>query len=196
MSTLIIGTRYEDGIVLAADRRELRGYEPTKQCKIRRVKVGDTAAGGSILLAGAGAAAFWDEVAWSLAQSTKSEAESSIRTLLDAVDRVSTLSINMSARYRRDGLDEPLGCVLAGLDSLTTGRAELYYFAGAGFSKTEFMCLGSGGSYALPMADLLLHRQLLAAQAARIVPALFLLVERVNLSVGGGPDVFVLRDGG
>lgn len=102
----------------------------------------------------------------------------------------------MSARYQRDGLDERLGCVLAGLDNLTTGKAELYYFAGAGFSKTEFICLGSGGAYALPMADLLLHQQPLTTyQATQIIPFVFLLVERVNLSVGGEPDIFVINDG-
>ena len=32
--TLIIGKRCQDGVILAADRRELRGLEPNEQCKI------------------------------------------------------------------------------------------------------------------------------------------------------------------
>ncbi len=199
MSTLIIGTRCKDGVVLAADRRELRGYEPTKQSKIRRVELEVGGTKVSVLLAGAGVAAFWDEVAWSLSHSTKAGLEPEVNTLLDVVDRVSSLSINMAARYQRGSLDEPLGCVMAGLDRLTTGEAELYCFAGAGFSKTDFICLGSGETYALPVADLLLHQPALstnqATQATQIFPFLFLLVERVNLSVGEGLDIFIVRDG-
>lgn len=196
MSTLIIGARCSDGVVLAADRRELRGYEPSERCKIRRIEVEGKPAKSAILLAGAGVAAFWDEVAWSVEQNVKTGSESNIDTLLDAVDRISALSINMSARYQRDGLDERLGCVVGGLEHITTGKAGLYYFAGAGFSKAEFICLGSGGSYALPMADLLLHQKnFTTCQAMQVIPFLFLLVERVNVSVGQGPDIFILKDG-
>ena len=38
MSTLIVGTRCTDSVVLAADRRELRGYEPAEQCKVRKIE--------------------------------------------------------------------------------------------------------------------------------------------------------------
>lgn len=196
MSTLIIAIRCKDGIVLAADRRELRGYEPRELCKIRRIELEIGGQKATVLLAGAGVAAFWDEVAWSLSHNTEVGGGPEVRTLLDVVNTVSNLSINMSARYQRDGLDERLGCVVAGLNGLTTGMAESYYFAGAGFSKTEFICLGSGETYALPMADLLLRHPVLSTkQATQILPFLFLLVERVNLSVGGGPDIFVLSDG-
>ncbi len=195
MGTLIIGRRCSDGVVLAADRRELRGYEPTEQSKIRQLEVKVNEANAAVLVAGAGVAAFWDEVTWSLSQNMKSGAEPEPKTLLDVVDRISSISISLSGRYQRGSLDERLGCVMVGLEGLISGKAELYYFAGAGFSKTEFICLGSGETYALPMADLLLHQRILTTNKARqILPFLFVLVERVNISVGEGPDVFVLRD--
>jgi len=144
MSTLIIGTRCDDRVVLAADRRELRGYEPMEQPKIRQIEIEVDEVKASVLLAGAGVAAFWDKVAWSLSHSITAGVEPQVKTLLDVVDRISSLSINMSARYQRSSLDERLGCVVAGLDRLTADTAELYYFAGAGFSKTGFVCLASG----------------------------------------------------
>jgi len=269
--TLIIGTRCTDGVVLAADRRELRGFEPAQRCKIRSIEVHghpnarpsflienantitlkqlavrlgiadkelrqflrdffprspeqkrtryeeftkerakeiedrykdhtgqrrhvELKAGSpaSILLAGAGVAAFWDEVAWS---NTKNSFDPEITTLLQLIDRISFTSIHLSARYQKGSLDEPLGCVVAGLDDLTGGAASLWYFAGAGFSKTDFICLGSGDAYALPLAYLLLRNQpLTIEQAINIMPLIFLLVERVNISVAGGPDIFIVED--
>jgi 20S proteasome alpha/beta subunit len=194
MSTLIIGASCSNGLVLAADRRELRGFEPSERSKINKIGIHVGRRKGAVLLAGAGIAAFWDEVAWSLPRLISGEGEPNSMSLLDVVDRISSLSINLSARYQRDGLDERLGCVVAGLDDIVSGKPELYYFAGAGFSKTDFICLGSGDRYALPMADILLHqKELTIEQAVQAMPFLFLLVERVNLSVGEGPDIFVLR---
>jgi len=270
--TLIIGTRCTDGVVLAADRRELRGFESSQRCKIRSIEVRghpnampsyitdkadtvtlkqladrlgiankelrqflrdffprpsgqkgtryekftqerakeiegrykdhteqkrhvDLEAGSpaSILLAGAGIAAFWDEVVWSNARKSF---DPEITMLLHLIDRISFTSIQLSARYQKGSLDEPLGCVVAGLDDLTGGAASLWYFAGAGFSKTDFICLGSGDAYALPLADLLLRNQpLTIEQAINIMPLIFMLVERVNVSVAGGPDIFIVKDG-
>jgi 20S proteasome alpha/beta subunit len=195
MSTLIIGTSCSDGVVLAADRRELRGYEPSERAKIRQIKVEVRGRKASVLLAGAGIAAFWDEVAWSLPRLIEGEGGSSPVSLPDVVERIGSLSIDLSARYQREGLNEPLGCVVAGLEELSSGEAQMYYFAGAGFSKTDFICLGSGDKYALPTADVLLHgRALKVEEAVQAMPFLFFLVERVNVSVGGGPDVFALTD--
>ena len=222
--TLIIGTRCTDGIILAADRRELRGYEPAERCKVRKIEYDvllpkdesskgfgpralhcrDKYAKVSVLLAGAGVAAFWDEVAWGVSpnyfygtcKTTESVHDVKIRTLSDIIDMISLTSINLSGRYQRGSLDEPLGCVVAGLDQLNTGKASLWYFAGAGFSKADFICLGSGDANALPMADLLLRgRGLTTEQAVHIMPLIFMLVERVNISVAGGPDVFIVKDG-
>ncbi|MFA4836194.1 MAG: hypothetical protein WC749_09025 [Dehalococcoidia bacterium] len=224
MSTLIIGTRCTDGVVLAADRRELRGFEPAERCKVRKIEYDillpkdesskgydpralhcrDKYAKVSVLLAGAGVAAFWDEVAWGVSpnyfygtcKTTDSVHDNKIRTLSDIIDMISLTSINLSGRYQSGSLDERLGCVVAGLSELTTGAAELWYFAGSGFSKTDFICLGSGDANALPMADLLLRGQgLTTEQTINIMPLIFMLVERVNISVAGGPDIFIVKDG-
>ena len=193
MSTLIIGASCSDGVVLAADRRELRGFEPSERAKINRIGIHVGRRKAAVLLAGAGIAAFWDEVTWSLIRLIEGEDGVKIKSLLDVIDRISYLSIYLSARYQRDGLDERLGCVVAGLEGITSGKPELYHFSGAGFSRADFVCLGSGDRYALPMADVLLHqRPLTTAEAVELMPFLFVTVERVNLSVGEGPDVFVL----
>ena len=93
-------------------------------------------------------------------------------------------------------MDEKLGCVLVALDKLNSGKAKLYYFAGAGFSETQFICLGSGDTYALPLADVLLNtNDITTEKVAQLLPLIFLLVEKVTVSVAGGPDIFIIKDG-
>lgn len=195
MSTLIIGRRCQDGVILAADRRELRGLEPNEQTKIRQINFEASSAKSVALLAGAGVTAFWDEVAWSSEQCLSAEVEPKAKTFLDIVSVISLLATNLSARYQRGGMDEKLGCVLAGSDNLNSGKAKLYYFAGAGFSETQFICLGSGDAYALPLADVLLkNSDITVEMALKFLPFIFLLVERVTVSVAGGPDIFIIKD--
>jgi hypothetical protein len=92
-------------------------------------------------------------------------------------------------------MDERLGCVVTGLNNLNSGKAKLYYFAGAGFSETQFICLGSGDAYALPLADVLLNtKDITTNDAVQFLPLIFLMVERVNVSVAGGPDIFIVKD--
>jgi 20S proteasome alpha/beta subunit len=193
--TLIIGKRCLNGVILAADRRELRGLEPKEQCKINYINFEANSAKASALLAGAGVAAFWDEVAWSMEQYLITEADQKSKTFLDIVSGISSGATNLSTRYQRGGMDERLGCVVAGLNNLNSGKAKLYYFAGAGFSETQFICLGSGDAYALPLADVLLNtKDITTDEAIAFLPLIFLMVERVNVSVAGGPDIFIVKD--
>jgi hypothetical protein len=88
-------------------------------------------------------------------------------------------------------MDEKLGCVLVGLDNLNSGKAKMYYFAGAGFTETQFICLGSGDAYALPLADASINaRNITLEKAATLLPLIFLLVERVTVSVARWPGYF------
>lgn len=193
--TLIIGKRCQDGVILAADRRELRGLEPNEQCKINQINFEANSAKVSALLAGAGVAAFWDEVAWTMEQYLNTEADQKSKTFLEIVSGISSVATNLSTRYQRGGMDERLSCVVTGLNNLNSVKAKLYYFAGAGFSETQFICLGSGDAYALPLADVLLNtKDITTNEAAQFLPLIFLMVERVNVSVAGGPDIFIVKD--
>jgi hypothetical protein len=80
--TLIVGKHCSNGVVLAADRRELRGMEPNEIGKIRRIKLKMANMETSVLLAGAGVGAFWDETAWSLEQLLKTETDLKANTFL------------------------------------------------------------------------------------------------------------------
>ena len=93
--TLIIGKRCQDGVILAADRRELRGFEPNEQSKIRQIHFEVNPAKALVLLAGAGVAAFWDEVSWSSEQYLNTETEPKVKTFLDIV-----LALALSGRIR------------------------------------------------------------------------------------------------
>ena len=193
--TLIIGKRCCDGVILGADRRSLRGLEPNEQNKINQIRLEIDSVKSQILLAGAGVGAFWEEIAWSSEHYINGINEPKVKTFIDAVSGVSLLSTNLSVRYQHGGMDEQLGCVLAGLDMLNTGKAKLYYFAGVGFSETAFICLGSGSAYALSLAGVLLNAtDITTDEAMRFLPLIFLLVERVTVSVAGGPDIFIVKD--
>lgn len=68
--------------------------------------------------------------------------------------------------------------------------------AGAGYWDINiFLCVGTGEAYALPTAQLLFgDGSLSVTEVAKIVPYIFTLVSSVNMSVGGGCDVCIVKD--
>src|SRR5271157_3696680 len=100
MMTLIIGKKCRDGIILAADRRALRGLEPNEQNKIKQIPLEIDSGKSQILLAGAGVGAFWEEIAWASEQYINGVNEPKVKIFLDVVSGVSLLSTNLSVRYQ------------------------------------------------------------------------------------------------
>lgn len=193
--TLIIAKQCKDGVVLAADRRELRGLEPREGCKIREVTIYASPQNFTVLLAGAGVGSFWEEVARCTAYYPDTETLPTFRDFSCVVLGLNSTVMELSKMYS-EGLDDKLGCVVAGLEDISSGKVKIYSFCGAGFAETQFFCLGSGDKYALPMSDILLNKKdITTERAVQLMPLIFLLVERVHLGVAGGPDIFIWKDG-
>jgi 20S proteasome alpha/beta subunit len=186
--TLIVGARCRDGVILAADRRRLARYEKGPDTKkIFKLDCG-------VLLAGAGDDAVLNE-AQVFIQRKIEEVRSQSPKLFDVAEITAGIVNELVGLYR-DKVEESFGFVLAGLEDITDGTVKLYTIFGAGLSEVPFACIGSGSSYARPLVDLLLAGDGLNTQeAAKVMPALYTLVSRVQTSVGGGVDICIVKDG-
>jgi len=188
--TLIIGTLCRDGIVLSADRRRLARYEKGPETnKLFKLSCG-------VVLAGAGDDAVLNESRIFIEHRVEEMRSQSPDTKLFDIVEITISVVNELVGYYRDKVEEPFGYALAGLENITEGKAKLYTIFGAGFSEVPWVCLGSGSAYARPMVDLLLaDGKLKANDAAKVIPYLFSLVTNVHTTVGGGTDVYIVRDG-
>jgi len=187
--TLIIGARCTDGVVLAADRRRLSRYERGPETnKLFKLSCG-------VALAGAGDDAVLNEARLFIDRRIRDfQSESAAITLHDVVEITASV-VNELVGYYKEGVEEPFGYVLAGLGSLNSGNAELYTVFGAGFSDVPWACLGSGSSYARPLIELLLaDGSLSTEETTRVIAPLFTLVSNVQMTVGGGTDICVVKD--
>jgi 20S proteasome alpha/beta subunit len=176
--TLIIGARCTDGVVLAADRRRLSRYERGPETnKLFKLSCG-------VALAGAGDDAVLNEARLFIDRRIRDfQSESAAITLYDVVEITASV-VNELVGYYKERVEEPFGYVLAGLDGLNSGDAELYTVFGAGFSDVPWACLGSGSSYARPLIELLLaDGSLSTEEATRVIAPLFTLVSNVQHTI-------------
>lgn len=188
--TLIIGARCQDGLIVAADRRRLARYEKGPDTtKLFSLSCG-------VALAGAGDDAVLNEARLLIDRRVKEITnESPVKTLFNVVE-VTAGIVNELVGYYRDKIEEPFGYALAGLENLNSGTAKLYTIFGAGLSDVPWVCIGSGGSYARPLVDLLLADGSLNTQdAVKVMPSLYTLVSAVQTTVGGGVDICIVKDG-
>ncbi len=189
--TLIIGARCRDGIMLAADRRRLARYEKGPETnKLFLLSCG-------VALAGAGDDGVLNEARIIIERKTKETAhQSAIVKLFDVVE-ITMSVVNELVGLYRDRVEEPFGFVLAGLEDIDSGSAKLYTVFGAGLSDVPWACIGSGSTYARPIVDLLLaDGNLRTEEAFKVMPVLFSLVSSVQITVGGGADMCIIKDGG
>ena len=187
--TLVIGTRCQDGIILAADRRRLARYEKGPDTsKLLKLDCG-------VLLAGAGDDAVLNEARVFIEHRIKGLKSESPQLLLFDIVKVTMSVVNELVNCYRDKVEESFGYVLAGLDNLSSGQGRIYTIYGAGFSDVPWACIGSGSSYARPLLDLLLaDGSLYVDDAAKVMPTIFTLVSNVQTTVGGGIDIGIIKD--
>ena len=187
--TLIVGTRCQDGIVLAADRRRLAKYEKGPETnKIFKLSCG-------VVLAGAGDDAVLNEAKIFIEHRVEEMKNQSPDMKLFDIVEITISVVNELVNYYRDKVEESFGYVLVGMEGITGGNAKLYTVFGAGFSQVPWVCLGSGSSYARPLVELLMAQgDLSTEEAVRIMPTIFTLVSNVQAAVGGGVDMCIIKD--
>jgi len=188
--TLIIGARCSDGIVLAADRRRLSRYEKGPETnKVFRLDC-------DVVLAGAGDDAVLNEARVLIDRRVKEvKSESPSIKLFDIVE-ITAGVVNELVSYYKDRVEEPFGYALSGLEDIDHGNAKLYTVFGAGLSEVPWVCHGAVSSYARPLLELLLAEgDLPVDEASKVMAPLFTLVSNVQTTVGGGVDMYVVKDG-
>ncbi|MBA7704037.1 hypothetical protein ES703_112835 [subsurface metagenome] len=187
--TLIISTRCQDGVIVAADRRRLARYEKGPET----LKLFKLACG--VVLAGAGDDAVLNEARIFIERRIEEFRSQSPNVKLFDIVEITCSVVNELVGYYRDKVEEPFGYVLAGLENISSGSARLYTIFGAGFSDVPWACLGSGSSYARPLVELLLaDGSLHADEAVKTMAPLFTLVSSVQTTVGGGVDICTIKD--
>jgi len=185
--TLIIGIRSRDGVVLGSDRKVLRGGEVEYSNKIFVVS--------NVALAVEGLTGIRDDFLYLL--NAELQRRRGVDTLYEMKVIAEDIIAELTERYRERVREEtPIGVLMAGREFLTSGRALLYYIHGVGYGEAvDFLCTGHGGPYTTSLAKFLLRKDLDAAEnAKRVAFIIYWVAEDVDVTVGGDPDVVIIRD--
>ena len=187
--TLIVGARCQDGIVLAADCRRVAKYERGPETtKLSRLACG-------VILAGAGDDAVLHEARIFIERRVEEAQSRSPEIRLFDIVEITASVVNELVNLYRDKVEEPFGFALAGLENVNGGKAKLYTIFGGGLLDVPWACLGSGSPYARPLVELLMADESIHLnEATRIMATIFTMVANVQITVGGGIDICLLRD--
>ena len=184
--TLIIGSRCKDGVILAADQKVIRGGEVDYQQKIFE--------SAGLLLAFEGLTGLVPDFL-TLLDGERYQA-GDFSSLYHAKVVMEDIVKGFSDRYaeRLEGA-VPFGVSTAGLRDIDDGPADLYYIHPGGYGEAvQFHCSGNGAPYAYSIATHLMSRDnscnVNAARAAFVISW----VASVDHTVGGTPQVAILRD--
>ncbi len=186
--TLIIGARCADGILLAADRKVIRGGESDYMDKVFGVE--------GAVLAFEGLTGIRDDFLLLL----RSEIDSRARRFTSLYEMklvVEDIVADLSGRYcERLGGEGTLGALLGGLTTISEGTAEIYYVHPQGYGESvRYRCSGHGADYAHSLAKFLLNqRDSVEDNAYRAAFVISWVSEDIDTFVGGVPQVAMIKD--
>lgn len=184
MSTLIVGAKCKNGVVIAADRRVMRGTEYSEEKKIYKF--------GKVVISFSGLTGLKDKFLGTVEQVLRS---ARALNLSEAIIGVEDTMAALSERYeKRLGEGVRTTALLAGLENLYSGEAKLYHVLGNGYAEEiRFLCIGHGQNYATSIAQGLYQPNLSLEKMAEVAIFLIGWVENVDSSVGGIPDVVLVE---
>jgi len=185
--TLIIGFRSKNGVAVGSDRKLLRGMEVEYSSKYFIF--------GPVVFVAEGLTGVVDDFYYILRGELNRRR--GVDTLYELKIIAEDIIMELSKRYgARVGRSAPVGVLLAGLENLTHGEAMLYYIHGEGYGEhVDFVCTGHGGPYALSIAKFLLDNKVdIEENAKRIAYTILWVAEDVDTTVGGLPDVLIIKD--
>ena len=147
--TLIIGARCSNGIILAADRKIMRGGEPDYMDKIFELD--------EVVLAFEGLTGIRDD--FLLLLRSERDRSRGFTILYELKLVVEHIVADLYRRYcERLGEDASIGAFLGGLSGISKGKAELYYVYPQGYGESvRYRCSGHGADYAHSIAKFLLN---------------------------------------
>jgi len=186
--TLIIGCRAKDGVVVGADRKMLRGMEVDYSDKYYLLM-------DSVIFVAEGLTGIVDDFYYILR--SELNRRRGVETLYELKVIAEDIIAELTERYsERIGDRAPARVILAGLENLFEGKANLYYIHSEGYGEhVKMICTGHGGPYALSLVKFLLDPEIgVEENAKRIAYVISWVSEEVDASVGGGPDVLYIKD--
>ncbi|MET1101737.1 MAG: hypothetical protein ABWW69_04590 [Pyrodictiaceae archaeon] len=182
-----MGVRGRDGVVLGSDRKVLRGGEAEYSNKILVTN--------NVALAVEELTGIRDDFPYLL--SLELQRRRGVDALYEMKVIAEDIIADLTERYRDRVREEvPIGVLMAGREFLDKGKALLYYIHGVGYGEAvDFLCTGHEGPYATSLAKFLLRKDLnVDENAKRIAFIISWVAEDVDVTVGGDPDVVIVRD--
>jgi 20S proteasome alpha/beta subunit len=183
--TLLIGAAGSDGIALGADQKMMLGGEAYYSRKINIVE--------GVAFATEGYTGLAEDFLLLLSQEVARK--KGFGSLYEAKTVAEDIIWELGQRYmKRIENDSPIGLIMAGLESISSGPAKMYYIYPQGYGEiVRFRCSGSGGTYANTLAKFL-HNEKESAEenARRIAFVINWIAEDVDTNVGGTPNVAIL----
>ncbi|MCL4309058.1 MAG: hypothetical protein M1126_06870 [Candidatus Thermoplasmatota archaeon] len=187
--TLILGVQCADGVIIAADRKVLRGGEADYEDKIHRV--------GHASIGFAGLTGLRDDFLF-LVDGEIGQARPT--TLYELKVVVEDVLFSLEKRYnsRLGPGDEVVDGILGGLERLDSGAATLYHISGGYAERVRFVSIGHGSPYAQGIAKFLFRDSdaLNTTEAAKLASFVVCWVtEDLDTTVGGSPQVITYLNG-
>lgn len=194
--TLIMGITCQDGVVIASDRKLIRGGETVFSDKIFQLPLGGPSA--PVLFAAEGLTGIRDDFFLLLTEqiNRRRGVDSLYEVKVIVEDIIATLTDRYAARVRDLS---PIGVLMAGLEAISSGKAHLYYIHPEGYGEpVGFRCSGHGGPYAYALAKFLCESaeapSLRVADAAKRAAFIIAWVaDKLDSTVGGDPQVYMLH---
>ncbi len=186
--TLIIGARCSDGIILAADRKVIRGGEADYTEKIFQL--------GGTVLAFEGLTGIRDD--FLLLLRSEMDRARGFTNIYEMKLVVEDIVADLFRRYcERLGEEGSIGALLGGLSGISAGAAEIYYIHPQGYGESvRYRCSGHGADYAHSLGKFLLGPASTAQDNAyRAAFIISWVSEDVDMLVGGEPQVAMIQDG-
>lgn len=201
-STLIIGVRAKDGIILGGDRKVMRGGETDFEGKVRKIKVHNA----PIIFAAAGMVGIIEDFLETFEKTLfKNIEEGKIASLLSvkliAENLVESYEMRYAPKFQQSGL---LRFVLGGLSELKEGEARLYEigFPGYGEKIKHYGLIGHGRDYARTIGKYLFPRHSHSGEAflqcndiiPRVAACIYWVGGEIDDYVGGDPQIIYILD--
>jgi 20S proteasome alpha/beta subunit len=197
--TCIIGVRCVDGVVLAGDRRVLRGTEYSDEPKIKRAFSG-------FVVGASGLSGLMDKFLFEMELYMGSESfkkEPSWRNFLNVLeDIVAKLFDRYGSRLDENEVIETGAFAFDVLCACKEylDKASLYHLYRNGFAQQvkTFDIIGHGLYCALPFIKTLYNEKRTMIEMAKVCAFTLKLIDEANidLTVGGEPQIFLIPDNG
>lgn len=192
-TTLVIGVRGKDGIILGGDTKVIRGGEIDFQRKIKTLVIKDV----PIIFAAAGVLGVIDDFIEVFEKTlTESFNKGEISSLLSVKFIAEDLVKSVEQRYGPRLGESPLHFIFGGLSDLTKGKAILYEVGSPGFGqKIQFFSfIGHGSPYARTIGKYLFPKEEREDESGEINLPCTEIIKRVAFSIywiGGEVDDYV-----